>query len=75
MNHKSMTIGQLIQNGYNVLMENDKHVIHEKDGSSKLLAVVQMKKKETCFSSQVSVTSPKNSCILLHEQSTLIFSQ
>ena len=58
MNHNLMSVGQLIQNGYKVLMENDKCVIHEKDGSNRLLTVVQMTKNqmfplriETCFSS------------------------
>ena len=40
-----MSVGQLIQNGYKVLMENDKCVIHEKDGSKRMLAAVQMMKK------------------------------
>ena len=44
MKHNLMSVGQLIQNGYKVLMENDKCVIHEKDGSNRLLAIVQMTK-------------------------------
>ena len=70
MKHNLMSIGQLIQNGYKVLMENDKCVIHEKDGSKNLLAAVQMTKNrmfplriEKCFSSQVSVTSPTQSIL------------
>ena len=62
MKHNLMSIAQLIQNGYKVLMENDTCVIHEKDGSKNLLAVVQMTKNiifslriETCFSSLRSV--------------------
>ena len=42
MKHNLMSIGQLIQNGYKVLMENGRCVNHEKDGSKNLLAVVQM---------------------------------
>ena len=42
MKHNLMSVGQLIQNGYSALMKNDKCVIHEKDGSNRLLAVVQM---------------------------------
>ena len=48
-----------------MLMENDKCVIQEKDGSKNLLAAVQMTKNrmfplkiETCFSSQVVATPP-----------------
>ena len=44
MKHNLMSVGQLIQNGYKVLMENDKYVIHVKDGSNILLIVVYMKK-------------------------------
>ena len=47
-------------------MENDKCVIHEKDGSKNILIAVQMTKNkmfplriEKCFSSQVDVASPK----------------
>lgn len=47
------------------MMENDTCVIHEKDGSKNLLAIVQMTKNkmfplriETCFSSQVGVAPP-----------------
>jgi hypothetical protein len=65
MKHNLMSIGQLIRNGYKVLMENDRCVIHEKDGSKNLLASVQMIKNkmfplriETCFSSQVDVATP-----------------
>ena len=70
MNHNLMSIGQLIQNGYKVLMENDRCVIQEKDGSKNLLAVVQMTKNrtfplkiETCFSSQVGVAPPTQSAL------------
>ena len=70
MKHNLMSIGQLIQNGYKVLMENDRCVIHEKDGSKNLLAVVQMKKNrmfplkiETCFSSQVGAAPPTQSAL------------
>ena len=63
MKHNLMRIGQLIQNGYKVLMENDRCVIHEKDGSKNLLATIQMTKNrmfplriETYFSSQVGTT-------------------
>ena len=65
MKHNLMSIGQLIQNGYKVLMENDRCIIQEKDGSKNLLAAVQMTKNrmfplkiETCFSSQVVATPP-----------------
>ena len=44
MKHNLISVGQLIQNGYKVLMENDECVIHEKDGSNRLLAAVQMTK-------------------------------
>ena len=70
MKHNLMSIGQLIQNGYKVLMENDKCVIHEKDGSKKLHATVQMTKNimfplriETCLSSQVDVAPPTKSTL------------
>ena len=66
MKYKLMSIDQVIQNRYKVLMENDKCVIHEKDGSKNILVVVQMTKNkmfplkiETCFSSQVDATSLK----------------
>ena len=42
MKHNLMSVGQLIQNRYKVLMENDKCVIHEKDESNRLLIAVQM---------------------------------
>ena len=65
MKHNLMSIGQLIQNGYKVLMENDTCVIHENNGSKNLLVAVQMKKNkmfplwiETCFSFQVGVVPP-----------------
>ena len=71
--HNLMSVGQFIQYGYKVLMENDKCVIHEKDGSNRLHATVQMKKNqifplriETCFSSQVSSTPPKHACTIVH---------
>ena len=58
MKHNLMNVGQLIQNVYKLLMENDKCVIHEKDESNRLLVVVQITKSrmfllriETCFSS------------------------
>ena len=70
MKHNLMSIGQLIQNGYKVLMENDMCVIHEKDGSKNLLAAVQMTKNrmfplriETCFSSQVGAAPPTQSAL------------
>ena len=70
MKHNLMSIGQLIQNGYKVLMENDKCVIQEKDGSKNLLAAVQMTKNkmfplkiETCFSSQVGAAPPTQSAL------------
>ena len=70
MKHNLMRIGQLIQNGYKALMENDKCVIHEKDGSKKLHASVQMTKNrmfplsiETCFSSQVGAAPPTQSAL------------
>ena len=44
MKHNLMSVGQLIQNGYKVLIKNDNCVIHEKDESNRLLAIVQMKK-------------------------------
>ena len=44
MKHNLMRIGQLIQNGYKVLMGNGRCVIQEKDGSKNLLAAVQMTK-------------------------------
>ena len=66
MKHNLMSVGQLIQNSYEVLMKNDKCVIHEKDGSKKILVVVQMTKNrmfslkiETYFSSQIIIASPK----------------
>ena len=75
MKHTLMSVGQLIQNGYKVLMKNDKCVIHEKDWSNILFAVVQMTKNqmfplmiETCFSSQVNVAPPKHACTTLHQQ-------
>ena len=73
MKHNLMSVGQLIQNRYKVLMENDKRVIHNNDGSNRLLAVVQMTKNqmfplriETCFSSQVSVAPSKHACTIVH---------
>ena len=70
MKHNLMSIGQLIQNGYKVLMENDKCVIQEKDGSKNLLATVQKTKNkmfplriETCFSSQVGAAPPTQSAL------------
>ncbi len=70
MKHNLMSIGQIIQNGYKVLMENDTCVIHERDGSKNLLAVVQMTKNrmfplriETYFSSQVGVAPPTKSAL------------
>ena len=78
MKHNLMSVGQLIQNGYKVLMENDKCVIHEKGESDRLLAIVQMTKNkifplriETYFSSQVSVVPHKHACTVVHQQSTL----
>jgi hypothetical protein len=44
MKHNLMTIEQLIQNRYKVLMENDKCVIHGKGETKRLLAVVQIRK-------------------------------
>ena len=73
-----MSVGQLVQTGYKVLMENDKCVIHEKDGSNRLLAAVQMTKNwmlllkiGTYFSSQISVAPPKHACTTIHQQSAL----
>ena len=70
MKHNLMSIGQLIQNGYKMRMENDKCVIHENDGSRNILAEVQMTKNkmfplkiETFFSSQVGVASPLQSAL------------
>ena len=40
MKHNLMSVGQLSQNGYKVLMENDKCVIHKKDESNRLLATI-----------------------------------
>ena len=78
MKYNFMSVGQLIQNGYKVLMKNDKCIIHEKDGSNRLLAVFQMTKNwmfplriETCFSSQVSAASPKHACTIVHLQPAL----
>ena len=78
MKHNLMSIYKLIQNGYKVLKENDKCVIHEKDGSNRLLAAVQMKKNqmfplriETCLSSQVNVAPHKHACIVVHQKSSL----
>ena len=51
-------------------MENDKCVIHEKDGSRKILVAIQVTKNkmfplriETCFSSQVVTTPPTQSAL------------
>ena len=67
MKHNLMSVGKLIQNGYKVLIKNDKFVIHEKDESNRLLVAIQMTKNwmftlkiETCFFSQVSVAPPKH---------------
>ena len=53
-----------------MLMENDRCVIHEKDGRKNLLAVVQMTKNrmfplkiETCFSSQVGAAPHTQSAL------------
>ena len=53
-----------------MLMENDRCVIQEKDGSKNLLAAVQMTKNrmfplriETCFSSQVGAAPPTQSAL------------
>ena len=58
MKHNFMSIDQLIQNGYKVLMEYDKCLIHENDGSKNIIVVVQITKNrmfllkiETFFSS------------------------
>ena len=74
MKHNLMSIGQLIQNGYKVLMKNDKCVIHENDGSNRFLVAVQMTKNQmfplrivTYFSSQVNATLPKHACIIVHQ--------
>ena len=45
MKHNLMSVGKLIQNCYKALVRNDKCVIHKKDVSNRLLAVVQMTKK------------------------------
>ena len=70
MKHKLMSIVQLIKNGYKVLMENVKCVIHEKDESKRILEIVQIirnqmfpLKIETCFSSQIVVASLKQSTL------------
>ena len=59
-------------------MENDKCVIHEKDGSNRLLAAIQMTKNwmlplriETCFSSLVNVAPPKHACKIVHQKLAL----
>ena len=59
-------------------MENEKCVIHEKDGSNKLLVAVQMTKNQifllridTCFSCQISATPLKHGCTSVHQQSAL----
>ena len=53
-----------------MLMENGRCVIHEKDGSKKLHAIVLMTKNqmfplriETCFSSQFDATPPTQSTL------------
>ena len=53
-----------------MLVENDRCVIHEKDGSKNLLATIQMTKNrmfplriETCFSSQVDAAPPTQSAL------------
>ena len=53
-----------------MLMENDRCIIQEKDGSKNLLVAVQMKKNkmfslriDTCFSSQVGATPPTQSAL------------
>ena len=53
-----------------MLMENDRYVIHEKDGSKNLLTAVQMTKNrmfplkiETCFSSRVGAAPPTQSAL------------
>ena len=58
MKHNLMSVGQLVQNEYKELIKNDKCVIHQKDESNRLLAIVQMTKNrmflliiEACFSS------------------------
>ena len=73
MKHNLMSVGQIIQNGYKLLIESDKCVIHEKDGSNRLLAVIQMIKNqmfplriETCFSSQFNVAPPKHAYTIVH---------
>ena len=78
MKHNLMSVGQVIQNGYKVLTENDKCVIHEKDGSNRLLAAIQMTKNQmfplridTCFSSQVNVAPPKHACIVVQQKRSL----
>ena len=40
MKHNLMSVGQLIQNGYKVMMENNKCVICDKGGTERILTVV-----------------------------------
>ena len=75
MKHNLMSVGQLIQNGYKVLMQTNKCVIYWKDESNRLLVAVQMTKNqmfplriETCFSSQVSTAPPKHACTIVHQK-------
>lgn len=67
MKHNLMSIGQLIQNGYKVQMENDTCVIHDKDGSKRINAAVQMTKNimfplkiEIFFSLRLLLHIPRN---------------
>ena len=61
-----------------MLLENDKCVIHRKDGSKKFVAAVQMTKKwifpfkiETCFNSQFIVAPPKKVSTIIQNQHLL----
>ena len=78
MKHNLMTAGQLFQNGYKVLIEIKKCVIHEKDAVKKIIGVVQMTRNrmfpiriETCFSSQNFIAPLKNACTIVHQQSAI----
>lgn len=42
--HNLISVGQFIQNGFKVLMENGHYIIYEKDRTKKLVVVVQITK-------------------------------
>lgn len=76
--HNLMSVGQLIQNGYNFLMEKGECVIFDKDWIKKVVAAVQMTKNwmfplriEICFSSQSSVAPPKKACTIVQQYVSL----